>query len=110
MCELKKSVCLRLARFLCIEFCHEHTAAFHKVVAVDIVEYQLALLATGNQLELLEDTQVVGDGRLGHIEGFHDIADALFPIEQYHQDLLASIVGQGPAKLDTVDSHTSLRE
>jgi hypothetical protein len=73
MYQRKKNGCSRLARLFCIEFGHEHTAAFHKVVAVDIVEYQLALLATRNQLELLEDAQMVGDGRLGHIEGFHDI-------------------------------------
>jgi hypothetical protein len=103
----KKGGCSRFARLIGIELGHEHAAALHKVIVVDVVKHEFALLATGDQLELLEDAEVVRNGWLGHVESIHDVTDALFPVQQHHQDLLASIVGQGFAKLDTIDHHVS---
>lgn len=51
----------------------------------------------------------MGDGWLGHIKGFHNVADTLFSLQQHHQDLLPGVVGQGFAKLEAIDRLASLR-
>jgi len=50
---------------------HQQAAAFHDPVAIDGIEYLLALFAGVDQLELPEHAQMVGDGGLGGGERFH---------------------------------------
>ena len=61
-----------LAHFLHVEPGGEPAAALDDIVAIDGVEYLLALLTARHQAELLEDIQMVGDGRLhSHTRRFH---------------------------------------
>ena len=97
-----------LADLACIELGEELATALDHLIAVDGVKHLLALLAAGHQAEPLENVQVVGDSRLGHIEGGHDITDAHLPLLQHLQYLLPGIVGQSLAKVHTVNHYRSL--
>ena len=90
-----------------VELGDELTAAFYHVVAIDGVEHLLTLLAVDHQAELLEDTQVVGDGWLGHRKGVHDIADRHLSLHQHLQNPLPGLVSQGLAELYTIGWHSS---
>jgi len=108
LCIVAKKQGSHLAYLLRVELGHELAATFDYVVALEGVEHLLTLFAAGHQAELLEDAQVVGDGRLGHSKGVHDVTDTHFPIQQHHQNPLPGIVGQGSAKRYAINGHGSL--
>jgi len=96
-----------LAHLLRVELSDQPTATFNHVIAIDGVEYLFALLAAGHQAELLEDAQVMGDGRLGHRKSVHDVADAHFSTQEHLQDPLTGFISQGFAELYTINGHSS---
>jgi len=89
----QKNCALCLARLLGVELGHEPAAALHYTVVVGSVEHLLSLFAAGHQVVLLEDSQVVGDARLRHVKGGHDVADTELILQEHLQDRKRSYEG-----------------
>jgi hypothetical protein len=85
------------------KFGEEHATTFDDVILIGAVVNLLAIPAAGNQVGLLEKIEMMGDGRLGDVKEFDQVADTFFALAlQYLQNSLSGLVAQGFAKGDHI--------
>lgn len=76
--------------------------AYDMVIRKRVIN-RLALAPALYQRSLLQDSELVGDRRLGHGKGLGDIADTHFPVEQYTEDPYPGTVAEDLEKVGQIE-------